>query len=508
MNAWTRKLRSTLAVRWLALAGSLIAGIVSIALWVHFTGPHVDTVFEFNRLYEATDFGDFLGLVAQDNQPPLAGSLFWCLYHLVGGDLQALRILTGMVALLGLSTTAAFFLKWWSAQWQGSRSGSWLWQVTLFVLLVAASPGIGATMVMVRYSTVLMVLWLVAAALLFRCLRAPSRAASLGLGLVTGLSLFTSFSAVALVLFVGIASLRWRPRCVPWILLGGVPGILAVITWVLWAGSQFAARVAAKPVDDARRALATVWELVCWPIVGPASQPGALSLVLLLTGLSLVVVTWAKSSPEARWLATLTFVGAAIALLVYTAVGLNNGSMSGPTVAYLLAAAVATGAPSTSGARWAMAALATVFLTATLMTWNRVSVLRPMHFSSASEEVRDWINDQKWDRTQTLFLDGSEFGVVLHPALTEVGPTIIEYDDVRPSLAGIQEVVVVRGDDRFAEDRNRTWTLTRQRLTASGFTLVENYQFGTYSDVEIRRVLGMYNMQDSQYEVLVFQRRG
>ena len=504
-----------LNLRWAYLIASMGLGIATTWGWIHFTGPHVDTVFEFNRLYQAESYVDFLNLVAQDNQPPLAGSLFWSAYQ-VTGHLASLRFVTGLVAYLSLAFIGAAFIRWWSRRLESQAVATqqvahgdswWIRTASLFLVLVGVSPAVGATLVMMRYSTLLMVLWLASATLLARVTLAPARAWAVALGLTVGASLLTSFSSVALVVWV-FGTLLWKSRSMlKWTALGSLPGLTATVAWTMWAGEQFVERVATKPVDSVRAVVATVWELVTWPLVGPAAQPGLLSILLFAIGCTAVALIYIRASRPAQALITTAFVGAGVALVTYVLVALNNGSMTGPALFIFVGVAIAITDSRIVYMRIASITLVAVALCATVMTWNRISVLRPMHFSSASDEVRRWIEEQSWRIGEVLFLDGNEFGTVLHPGLTPATPVIMNYDSVRNLISDKSEVVVVRGDDRNADERNLAWDQAVEELNQQDFQVVQETRFGRYSDVEVRRLLGLYNVQDAQYVVYVFERR-
>jgi hypothetical protein len=64
---------------------------------------------------------------------------------------------------------------------------------------------------------------------------------------------------------------------------------------------------------------------------------------------------------------------------------------------------------------------------------------------------------------------------------------------------------VVRGDDRAAVARNQGWLALQDRI-ADQFEQVSISEIAPYTGLEARKALGLYNILDSQYDVIEFER--
>jgi hypothetical protein len=253
------------ALSYALMCVGVAAPFVSVLVWTFSVGPHMDTSFEYLRLAEADSLAHYLRLLALDNQPPGQMFITWLTAQAVGMSFDALRVAVGVLTAAAVLCIAAWGLDspGWSASSYGAmRFGSpaWARSIGLFGLAIAASPAVAPALVMLRYSSALLPLWLLAFVLLVRLIHGRTRRTAFAVGLITGMGFLISYSSVALALLVTAATIaKVRTRLI-WVLVGMLPGFIGTLLWARWAGDAFVASVFSRGQAPIRMKIASLYE--------------------------------------------------------------------------------------------------------------------------------------------------------------------------------------------------------------------------------------------------------
>lgn len=481
----------------------LIAPYVSTFAWTSTQGPFVDTPFEFARLQAAAGTVDFLRLVSLDNQPPGSMLVTWVPFNIFDTGFTATRLIVSAMAVTALLAVGAWGLI--KPTWLGTRGATmalgtpkWRLATGLFGLLVALSPAVSPVLPLLRYSAWMAVLWLTSMILLLKLSVAPRRQLVIALGVVSGLSMLVSFTAIALLgLVLSVVAVRcWRR--LPLLLLGWLPAGVLLAAWIVWAGDDFTSNLMAKSGASWLQRITSGYENVSWIIVGPASLPIWPTLIILGLGLSAsVILLWALPP----WSRAVVIVGAATAVGVFSFVTLVNGNMAGPTLTLLLAAAALTALTPSRRIVGSAIALSIALGTASVFVWSNTGVLRPFYWSNAGVQAVDEVRAARsFDGGVVInFGDGG-----VRFLLEEAGLSPVIEVPVDPRLlAATPSAVVVRGDEI---DKDEVWKALHVELAALGFKCVSQIGVGPYDASSVREALGMYNVATPQYRIYRFER--
>jgi hypothetical protein len=487
------------------LVVGLVAPYVSAFAWALHKGPFIDTPFEYDRLQGATGTADFLRLVALDNQPPGSMLLTWFVFNAFDSGFTATRLILAALAVTTLLAVGGWSLD--KPTWLGARgatmtfgSSTWRLATGLFGLLVALSPAVMPVMSLLRYSTWMAVLWLTSTILLLRLVAAPRRQLVIAVGVVSGLSMLVSFTAIALVVLVfGIVAVRcWRSLAL--LLIGWIPSGLLLIVWIAWAGDEFVSKVLSKSGSTWLQRITSGYENLSWIIVGPASLPVWPTLLVLALGLAtLVIALWRLPS----WTRAVLIAGTVTAIGVFSFAGLVNGNMAGPTLALLFTAAALTAAAPSRRSVGSAVVLSILLGTASVFVWSNMGVLRPFYWSNAAVQAVDEVGAVRAFDSEVVvnFGDGG-----VQYLLEEAGVFPVVRVPVDPqALSATSSLVVVRGDEI---DKDEVWQSLHRDLVALGFACVSRKDVAPYDSSNIRDSLGMYNVATPQYRIYRFERSG
>ena len=465
----------------------------------------MDTPFEYERLQAAADTTDFLRLVALDNQPPGSMLLTWFVFNVFDSGFTATRLILAALAVTALLAVGGWGLD--KPTWLGDRGATltfgapkWRLATGLFGLLVALSPAVGPVMSLLRYSTWMAVLWLAGTILLLRLVAAPNRQLVIAVGIVSGLSMLVSFTAIALVgLVFGIVAVRcWRLLAL--LLIGWIPSGVLLIAWIAWAGDEFVSKLLAKSDATWLQRITSGYENVAWIFVGPASLPIWPVLLILSIGLSvLITILWALPA----WSRAVLIAGTVTAIGVFSYVTLVNGNMAGPTLTLLLASAALTTAMPSRASVSSAVVLSILLGTASVFVWSNTGVLRPFYWSNAAVQAVEEVGAIRTFEGEVVINFGDSGVQYL---LEEAGVSPVVRVPVDPeALSAISSLLVVRGDEI---DKDAVWESLQRDLVARGFECVTRQDVAPYDSSDIRDFLGMYNVATPQYRVYRFERSG
>lgn len=487
------------------LVAGLVTPYVSAFSWALTQGPFIDTPFEYDRLQAAAGTADFLRLVALDNQPPGAMLLTWFVFNVFDSGFTATRLILAALAVTALLAVGGWGLD--KPTWLGARGATmtlgtprWRLATGLFGLLVALSPAVAPVMSLLRYSTWMAVLWLVSTILLLRLVAAPRRQLVIAVGIVSGLSLLVSFTAIALVgLVFGIVAVRcWR--LLAFLLVGWIPSGVLLMMWIAWAGDEFVSKVLAKSGSTWLQRITSGYENVSWIIVGPASLPIWSTLLILGIGFSvLIAILWALPA----WSRAVLLAGTVTAIGVFSFVTLVNGNMAGPTLTLLLASAALTAATPSRRSASSAVALSILLGTASIFVWSNTGVLRPFYWSNAAVQAVQEVGAIRAFDSEVVINFGDSG---IQYLLEEAGVSPVIQVPVDPQALGvIPSLLVVRGDEI---DKDEVWESLQRDLVALGFECVSRNGVAPYDSSDIRDVLGMYNVATPQYRIYRFEKAG
>jgi hypothetical protein len=436
--------------------GTLFA-VCGVIAWAVIPGPHMDTAFEYQRLLDAGTYPALLRLVAQDNQPPVSATLFWVLFQAVSSNLALLRITIGILMLLLILVIAGWAMHrptWLDPRQQSLRVGGERWFLAMAALafIFGVSPAIAPVLVLLRYSTLLLVAWFAVFVLQLKVHSEPSSRGYSLLGFAAGLTLLISFSAAALLFTILVVTALLAPRRLLRTLLFMVPGGAAAVLWVIWAGPNFAANVADRSTSATltiRSVSGKVFEIIAWPIVGPASLPSAATVLILVGGWVVLGFSLFLATKKMRKVRVILIANLAVPIIMYSLVGLNNGSMAGPTLALLTVFScflVSTPWVPRSRRLVALALLGMMMAGSTGLTWAGVGVLRPVLWSNAAPKMIGAV--RSYNRGATLYVDGGDFGTALLLNQAKMAPILTGYIAERNIVDKYARVVVIRGVKR------------------------------------------------------------
>lgn len=466
------------------------------------TGPHDDTFFEFARLLSASDLGSFLRAVAADNQPPAAPLLSYALLRL-GVPLEALRLTVGVLLLAVMSWSAFQGLRWlgWESRRAAAASG-------LFVILAGWSPATAPVLVMLRYASIVLVAWAVAAVAGIAALERGDRRADVRLGVILGTSLLASTTSIVLagfwILVMAIATRSTRR--VALVLSGATPFLLLVVGWTAWAGPEYIANVIGRSTGrpSIRTLIGQTYEQSVWPILGIVSLPTRTVIVLgSLAALSVGYVA-RLSGRDLRWWIALSGILVSVPAMVLTQV--VNGGVAGPTAVLLLVLAMSAMQsdgrrdPVSQGSIIAMFSLSS----AALLLYGALGngILRPYLWDGSGPEAAALVNETLLERPdlQHCVVESGNYSTafLLSGVAIELGSSDLEACINRSSV-----VIDVRGDHPAREQEHAALSVL---LFQNGFHSVNTTEVGVYSHAGLRDRLGLRNVQDSHLVVTVHLR--
>src|SRR5262245_58988983 len=175
---------------WLASALALAGALALVFAWGTSTSAHLDTAFEHERSLDSETIGDLLERVRADHQPPLAPLVSWAFVKAGFTGLDAHRVAWGLVLAAALVLLSPRWARAARAA-PGPSPPADRWRGLLLVL----HPGVAAVLLMVRYSSLVGVLWLPLYAMTVRAARQKDPSAARWSGFLLGVLSLASYTA-------------------------------------------------------------------------------------------------------------------------------------------------------------------------------------------------------------------------------------------------------------------------------------------------------------------------
>jgi hypothetical protein len=472
---------------------------ISGYFWVYKVGPFIDTSFELSLLQKSKNFSGYLSLIrGEDNQPPGQRIFTYLLFHLTQDSMNLTRLLT--ILFLGMSSTGTFlFLK----RRIGFNKNSMV-TAYLFVFLIAISPAIMSAFSVQRYSSSMALLWTIGVLLAASSIQEKRASYALASGMVAGLALLFSYTAIALIITVSIFFMTSFRRGFSACLLGIAPGVVLSSWWWFTAGSAFHERVLAKGEMSLSRQIGALWENVMWPLVGPTNLPSwalVISMATVFAALAINRDLLVRFDVRIRLLLVAQLF---IPILIFSYTGLANANLAGPTLVILSYTLAKLGQfPKHQWKRCSLiVALLSIKILSSLGIFYNYNVLRPHYWSNQSSHVVTELSEKSKKNPLKIFTLTD-----LNISTQLVSERSIQSVDV--SLG--QETLFIAPGDLFlwSDEIDKSFALNefRQHIQERQLKLNLIKQFGKYTQTPNRTFLRMYNTDGFQYHLYEIVRK-
>lgn len=462
---------------------------LSAYFWIFIKGPFIDTSFELNLLQQSASFGDYVELIKLDNQPPGQKLFTYFMFILTNNSMNLTRFFTTL--LLG---GFIYLVYRWYAIASEAKPGNYAF--LFFLVIVCVGPTVMSALTIQRYSTSITVIW--CATILVAIVAVRKQRASLAVmsGFLTSVAFFVSYTSIVLAFMVFVFILWVDRGQLLGYLIGCIPGIIASFTWFIIAGPTHQDLVFAKGAMPVSRQVGALWENTFWFSFGPASLPSlyfALLLALVLTSLTVVRgILHLGDKTEVIFLA----VQFLFPIIVFSYAGLANANMAGPCLAILIYIVAQRKfsfeqkliTQISLGYLFVLPAIASVFI------FTNFNVLRPYYWSNASIGVVDDLKAFAQNRSLTVYsLGDMNLKTQTHDSQD------VRLIDVRESAQGLGIGSYFIFSDEI--DKSKELADFIRELDARNLQLQLVKAYGRFTQMSSRKLLGMYNLDGSQYSL-------